>query len=151
MPDLITHTLFVYPLKKRFPKQIILLLSGAVLPDVVGRIPGILIQNNSLIGNYQTSVHTPIVLILLVYSLSFFFAEKVRREVFLFLLTGVFLHLFLDLFQRTNTYAYFWLFPFSLSWFQIPLIWPDETIFMIPVLVVINAVIYIFNKRVQVK
>jgi len=147
MPDLITHTLFVYPLKKRFPKQIILLLSGAILPDVVGRIPGILIQNNSVVGNYQTSVHTPLVLILLVYSLSFFFPEKVRRDVFLFLSAGVFLHLFLDLFQRTNTYAYFWLFPFSLSWFQIPLIWPDETIFMIPIFIVINILLFKLLKK----
>ena len=138
MPDLITHALFVYPAKRIFPKNLIFILIGSILPDLVGRIPGVFISNSSIIGWYQTIIHTPLALILITYSLSFFFPQKIRKTVFIFILLGIASHLFLDLFQKSIGLAYPWFFPFSFSSFQIPLIWPDESIFLIPVFILIN-------------
>lgn len=141
MPDLITHTLIVYPLKKKFPKNILFTLIGTILPDILGRIPGILFPNSDIIGNYQAVIHTPIALLLFIYSFSLFFPQKVRFIVFKFIFLGASIHLLLDMFQQTATFSYLWFFPFSFSWFQIPLIWPDETIYSIPFLLIINILL----------
>lgn len=138
MPDLVTHSLFVYPAKKMWPNRLIFILIGSILPDLLGRILGVFITNSPIIGWYQTVVHTPLSLILVTYSLSFFFSQKERKTIFLFLLLGISSHLFLDLFQKTYTIGYLWFFPLSFSSFQIPLIWADDTIFLIPIFILIN-------------
>lgn len=138
MPDLLTHSLAVYPLKHKYPKFISIILLGAVLPDVVARIPGILFPHQSTISWFQVSLHTPVSLLLISLLLSFFFSEKQRRTIFFWLLTGVAIHLFLDLFQKSLLVGYFWLFPFSFKSFWIPLIWPNDTVFLIPILILGN-------------
>lgn len=140
MPDLFTHALFVYPAKKLFPRKLVFILIGAILPDLLGRILGVFISNSSIIGWYQTVVHTPFSLILIAYSLSFFFTQKERRTIFTFLLISIASHLFLDLFQKSIGLGYLWFFPFSFSSFQIPIIWPDDTIYLIPILIIINII-----------
>lgn len=138
MPDLLTHTLFVYPLKNKYRRGISIILLGAVLPDLFSRIPGIIIPNQTLINWAQQALHTPVALIFLCLLLSFFFPEKIRKSIFLFLALGVFSHLFLDLFQKTLTYGYFWFFPFSFISFNIPLFWPNDSVFLIPLFVILN-------------
>jgi membrane-bound metal-dependent hydrolase YbcI (DUF457 family) len=142
MPDLLTHTLFVYPAKKWLPEKIIFLLIGAILPDILGRTLGVFISDSTIVGWYQVAIHTPMCLALFVYSLSFFFPQKERKTVFLFIILGAASHLFLDLFQKTTTFGYLWLFPFSFSSFNIPLFWPDESIFLIPMFILINILLF---------
>ncbi len=149
MPDLITHTLFVYPLKYRYQKAVIFILLGSILPDLVGRIPGIIFPDSNPVGWYQTAVHTPFVLLLLTYIISLLFPETQRKKVFMFILAGVASHLFLDLFQKNLNFGYLWFFPFSFSSFQIPLIWPDETIFLIPVFIVFNLIIFVVKNSMS--
>ena len=152
MPDLITHSLFIYPAKKFFPKGILFLLIGSILPDLLGRSLGVFISDSSMIGWYQTVIHTPLALLLFIYSFSFFFPEKGRRKIFLFLALGVASHLFLDLFQKTLGLGYLWFFPFSFKSFQIPLIWPDESIYLIPGLLLINILAHYFShNRIHAK
>lgn len=141
MPDLLTHSLFVYPSKKLFPKKLVFILIGSILPDLLGRTLGVFPVDSSLIYWYQTVIHTPFSLLLFTYSLSFFFPERERRTIFTFLLIGIASHLFLDLFQKSIGLAYPWFFPFSFSSFQIPLIWPDDTIYLIPVFILINLLV----------
>ena len=142
MPDLITHSLFIYPAKKFFPKGILFLLIGSILPDLLGRSLGVFISDSSMIGWYQTVIHTPLALLLFIYSFSFFFPEKERKKIFLFLSLGTASHLFLDLFQKTLGLGYLWFFPFSFKSFQIPLFWPDESIFLIPAFAILNLIIF---------
>ena len=142
MPDLITHSLFVYPAKKWFPAGILFLLIGSILPDLLGRSLGVFISDSSIVGWYQTVIHTPLALLLFIYSVSFFFPEKERKKVFLFLSLGTASHLFLDLFQKNFGPGYLWFFPFSFKSFQIPLIWPDESIFLIPAFAILNLIIF---------
>ena len=142
MPDLITHSLFIYPAKKWFPAGILFLLIGSILPDLLGRSLGVFIADSSIVGWYQAVIHTPLALLLFIYSFSFFFPEKERKKVFLFLSLGVASHLFLDLFQKTLGLGYLWFFPFSFKSFQIPLFWPDESIFLIPAFAILNLIIF---------
>jgi membrane-bound metal-dependent hydrolase YbcI (DUF457 family) len=144
MPDLLTHTLFVYPSKKIFPKQLVFILIGSILPDLLGRALGVFDINSSLVYWYQLAIHTPFSLFLFTYSLSFFFPQKIRKTVFVFILIGVFSHFFLDFFQKTITIGNFWFFPFSFASPQIHLIWPDESIFLIPVFILINLLLLKF-------
>lgn len=148
MPDLITHSLFVYPAKKKWPKHILFLLIGSILPDLLGRILGVFISDSTLVNWFQLTIHTPFSLLLFTYSLSFFFPEKERKTIFTFLIAGVFAHFFLDLFQKTFVLGNLWFFPLSFKSFQIQLIWPDDTIVLIPVFLFINLIIIIFfNKK----
>lgn len=147
MPDLLTHTLAVYPLRYKYKRFISIILLGTVLPDVIGRIPGILFPYRSFINWLQLSLHTPIALLIVSFLLSLFFPEKIRKNIFIYLIIGVSLHLFLDLFQKTLTIGYLWFFPFSFLSFSIPLIWPNDTIYLIPVFLVIDLLLLLFKQR----
>ena len=138
MPDLVTHALFVFPAKKIFPKRLLFILIGSILPDLLGRTLGVFPMDSSLIYWYQLAIHTPFCLILFTYCLSFFFPQKIRKTVFVLILIGVFSHFFLDLFQKTITIGNLWFFPFSFVSPQLQLIWPDDTIYLIPVFILIN-------------
>ena len=141
MPDLITHTLFVYPSKRLFPKKLVFILIGSILPDLLGRTLGVFPVDSSLISWFQLSIHTPFCLLLFTYSLSFFFPQKIRNNAFIFILIGVFSHFLLDFFQKTITLGNLWFFPFSFASPQIQLIWPDDTIYLIPVFILINLLL----------
>lgn len=147
MPDLITHTLFVLPLRYRYKKTILFILLGTLLPDILGRISGALLSGLPIVGWYQLSIHTPFSMILFIYAFSFLFVQKERKSIFTFLILGTFIHFFLDFFQKQINLGYLWLFPFSFKTFNIPLIWPDETIFLIPILILINLLFFIFLKK----
>ena len=154
VPDLLTHTLFVLPLRYRYPKAILFILLGTILPDVLGRIAGVFMSGSTIVGWYQLSVHTPFSMILFIYALSFLFPQKERknlpagrRGVFAFLIMGTFIHFFLDFFQKQINIGNLWLFPLSFKTFSLPLIWPDETIFLIPILILINLSLFLFLKK----
>lgn len=148
MPDLITHTLFVLPLRYRYKKALLFILLGTILPDILGRIAGVFMSGSPIVGWYQLSIHTPFPMLLFIYAFSFLFLQKEREKVFLFLIFGTFAHFFLDFFQKTITFGDLCLFPFSFKSFQIPLIWPDDTIFLIPLFVLINLLLLLkFRKK----
>ncbi|PIY70236.1 hypothetical protein COY89_02100 [Candidatus Roizmanbacteria bacterium CG_4_10_14_0_8_um_filter_36_36] len=151
MPDLVTHALFVYPAKKWFPKNTIFILIGALLPDLLGRSLGVFNFNLSLIYWYQLAIHTPFCLILFTYSLSFFFREKERKIVFLFILIGAFSHFLLDFFQKTIIIGNLWFFPFSFVSPQLQLFWPDDSIYLIPVLIISNLIFAVISSNFKTR
>lgn len=140
MPDLLTHTLFVYPLKYKLNSCTPIVLMGAILPDVFARIPGVLLPHRSFISWAQAALHSPFSILIICYFASLFFEEKVRKTAFKYLLLGAFSHLFLDLFQKTLTRGYFWLFPFSFDSFSFSLIWPNDTVYLVPFLILLNII-----------
>jgi len=147
MPDLITHTLFVYPFKYRYKKALLFILFGTILPDVLGRIAGVFIPASPIVGWYQLSIHTPFSMIFFIYAFSFLFFQEERKNVFIFLTLGTFIHFFLDFFQKIISLGNLWLFPFSFKSFQVGIIWPDDTIFLIPILILINLLILLLFKK----
>lgn len=145
MPDLLTHVLSVYPLRFKIKKHTPIILLGVILPDVFARIPGVLLPNQTIVYWAQSSLHTPFSIIIICFFISLFFEEKLRKTAFKFLLAGSVFHLFLDLFQKTLTRGYFWLFPFSFDSFSFSLIWPNDTIFLIPIFIVVNYIYFVLK------
>lgn len=148
MPELVTHTIFAYLIRKRkwTPHFIIIFLIGAMLPDLVSR-PFII-----LFGEFQyffSIFHTPIALVLISYLISLFFSDDIKRKVFFILLLGVFTHLFLDLFQiSVETGGYGWFFPFSKFDFQIGIFWAEDSLLVLQWTIIIFFIDIIFEKRI---
>ena len=144
MPDLFTHFALAYlparatepaasPPWRLWPTAALFCL-GAILPDLVSRGPGFLGVNHYVTG----ALHSPAVLLLVVYLLSLLFQARVRRLVFVSLASGVGLHLLLDLLQRHIAGGdYYWFFPFSWRSFALGLFWPSDSVLAIPALVLI--------------
>lgn len=148
MPDLVTHTIFAYIIRKRkwTPHFLIIFLIGAMLPDLVSRPFTILFDEYQYLFN---TFHTPIALILISYLISLFFSDDIKRKVFVILLFGVFTHLFLDLFQiNVKTEGYGWLFPFSKFDFQIGLFWAEDSLLVLHWTIAIFLIDIIFEKRI---
>jgi len=141
MPDLLTHALIASPLKARFPRLFSVFLLGVILPDVLSRTPGILFPGSTSIIFLNYFLHSPIIIVLSCLVLAYCFPQKIRKNFLYLLLAGSFLHLFLDLFQKTLTTGYLWFFPFSFSSFSIPLFWPDDSLFALPFLIIINIML----------
>ena len=123
MPDLFAHFasgyLLSYPGK--FRRYNALFVLGAILPDVLTRIPEIIFER--LLGlpvfHFFNALHTPVGVIFASYILSFVFLEEERKFAFTCFLSGSLIHIGLDLLQRQFYYAvYMPFFPFSMETFQ---------------------------------
>jgi hypothetical protein len=146
MPDLITHLSASYFLNKpyRIFKYSTLFYCGAVLPDLATRAVSIPFHAAAFAVH---PLHTPLGIGLLCLLLCFFFAEEGRKEVFISLLAGSCLHLFLDLFQKHMQPGYTLLFPFSWRPFEFGLLWPETIIRMVPLWILIIGVMELRNRR----
>ena len=104
MPDLFAHFASTYlPSRHHKLRQYdALLVFGAVLPDLLSRIPIIIFVRflDLPVVYFFRTLHTPIGLILACYILSFLFERSIRFKNFLALAVGSFLHLVLDLMQQ---------------------------------------------------
>jgi hypothetical protein len=148
MPDLATHVLSVTPFLRKTFRRPELVLLGAVLPDLAGRL-GILLPDAVFFSWMDTALHTPVSMALIIYGLAMFFPEDRRRETILSLAAGTAFHFALDLLQRTLTLGNLWFFPFSLKSVQIPLIWGDESFYALPALILIN--LFVFGRPILSK
>ena len=104
MPDLFVHFASGY-LPSRYQKirnYDALLVLGAVLPDLLSRIPLIILVRffHFPVEYFFRALHTPIVLILSCYTLSFLFERSIRIKSFFALAAGSTLHLVLDMMQQ---------------------------------------------------
>lgn len=150
MPDLLTHILVPSLFKKKFQKYFLIVLLGAILPDIISKIPRFFLENRFYQWQwfFQT-FHTLVGLLLLCLLTTFFFEEKERQAVFKFLLIGVVSHVILDSFQQhfaLGTQGYHWFFPFTWQDFTIPLFWPETSLYFIPALLIIFVLIECFHQ-----
>jgi len=146
MPDLLTHFLvaflFVKLIKIERYKSLIYL--GTILPDILTRCPVFAIDvilNIREFNWFFMPLHTPFGILLTCLFVTYFFDEKSRKFVFTNLMAGAFLHLFLDVLQIHWGTAYYLFYPFSWVKFEIGLFWPHQSIYFIPVLSLVAAVI----------
>ncbi len=135
MPDLLSHWAAGRLVGGRGGTGFIFLL-GALLPDLLTRPVYILWP-----GAYWfvKPVHTPVGIVLSCLAVSGLFVARQRKRVFLWLTAGAFLHLFLDLFQRHLVGGYALAFPFSWKSWEIGWIWPEQTLFLLPVWLMLVA------------
>ena len=146
MPDLITHLSISYFLNTpiKIFRYSALFYAGAVLPDLASRAVSIP-YHPAEFALYP--LHTPLGIVLLCLLLSFFFAEEGRKQVFVSLVAGASLHLFLDLFQKHLQPGYALLFPFSWRAFEFGLFWPETIVSLVPLWILIIGVMEFFKKR----
>ncbi len=140
MPDLITHFAVAYILKiprgwSRFRVPFYL---GAILPDLLTRVFVILYPPSDYV---VYSFHTPIVSIVVCLLIAQFFDKSIRAGVRANLLLGIILHFGLDVLQRHVIVPYFWLFPFSWKTFELGLFWPEESLRLMPLWLVLVIII----------
>ena len=136
MPDLLTHFSVAYLLRRnaKTPHLRATFYLGAILPDIVTR-PVYILYPKAFWAIMP--LHTPIALTLLCLLISYVFHNSIRKIVFANLTLGVYLHLFLDLFQKHITPEYRWLFPFSWKAYEIGLFWPEASLYALPFVIAI--------------
>ena len=138
MPDLATHVLATHLVSRARPGWRMFyapLLLGTILPDLLTRPLYMLFPAAFW---FVFPLHTPLVLALVCYVLSFLFEERLRVKVFMAMYTGVLFHIGLDLLQKSVTRAYAPLFPFSWARWSAGLFWPDEGLLLLPVLLTLT-------------
>ncbi len=132
MADLVTHIAVGHLLKRtsRRPEHPLIFALGACLPDLLGRVPGLLAAGlDNLIGIELApyfafgvdALHTPIPYTLCCLFFAYLVQEPQRRMVFWNLTLGGFTHFAVDLPQTHIAGGYRLLFPFS--WFELELQW----------------------------
>lgn len=147
MPDLATHVVAAYLVVKARPKWKGLMtpfLLGTVLPDVLTRPLYILFPAAFW---FVFPLHTPLVLALVCYALSFLFEEHLRVKTFVAMYGGALFHIPLDLLQKSVTQAYAPLFPFSWASWSANLFWADESLLILSALLVFVLVRYVWIGR----
>ena len=142
MPDLLTHLMVAQGCRKGASNAAVTVwfLVGTVLPDILTR-PFIIVTNSSTVFWFVMPLHTPIGLLLVCACISFFVRPQHQRRIFYNLIGGAVLHLFLDMLQKHMGASYYLLFPFSWSSFEIGLVWPEDSLYLIPLWCAVGAVL----------
>jgi hypothetical protein len=132
MPDLLTHLMIAQGCRKlgNGCSLTSCFLIGTVLPDLLVRPFHIMWPS---LFWFVMPLHTPVGLLLVCAFTSQFFRPPRQKLAFYNLLGGAALHLFLDLFQKHIKSGYLWFFPFSWSTPEIGLIWPETSLYLLPV------------------
>jgi hypothetical protein len=115
-----------------------LFILGGMLPDILTRIPSILVPATYW---YVVPFHAPLVLVVVCYVLCFTVPQPYRITAFFWLCGGVALHCIPDAFQKHLGMGYPWLFPFSWRSYQWGLFWPEQSLWALPVLAVTALIV----------
>jgi hypothetical protein len=132
MPDLVTHTAWVYFGTRWWvnaPMRVLIYI-GTVLPDVLSR-PLYILKPQWY--PYTIAIHTPVFMLGLVWLLGYFFHVTWRTKARWLLLAGVSAHFLLDALQRHLDNGYYWLFPFGWQTFSEGLFWPETATYWTPI------------------
>ncbi len=137
MPDLVTHVMAGYGLQRGlWPRLSPWFLAGAVLPDILTR-PFTIIWPGSFW--WTMPLHTPMGLLFVCAAIALVCKPGISGSVFLNLGAGVLVHLFLDLFQAHLAGSYYLLFPFSWRSVEVNLMWPETSLYLLPVWIAIGV------------
>jgi hypothetical protein len=138
MPDLLTHFMVAQGWRKGWQGSALTswFLVGTVLPDILTRPFSISFPS---LGWWVMPLHTPLGLLLVCAFISRFCSVGQQGQVFYNLIGGAALHLVLDAFQKHIGSGYYWLFPFSWSSFNVGLFWPETSLYLLPLWLVIGV------------
>jgi len=142
LPDLFFHFASGY-LPTRYPKVLkydALLVLGAILPDVLTRIPEIVLYRylDLPVYDFFNALHTPFSLLIFCYCLSLFFVESDRISSFVVMSIGAQFHILLDMMQEQfYSGVYMPMFPFSLKTYQFALFHPHSSLLFSPLLAIL--------------
>ena len=145
MADLITHAAVGYLLHSVFPARwrwsAPVFVAGNVLPDLLSRLPSLGLRVVAevlpvpLAAIYLWEpLHMPAGMVLSSYAIALLSVAAGRRRVFWALLSGMGLHLGLDLLQDHLGVGYMLLYPLSTDTYELGLIGSEATVPLAPVL-----------------
>jgi len=149
MPDLMTHSLVAYLFVRHnhFERFRIFFYLGSIFPDIFSRPFYILMPK---LYFYTVSIHTPAFIAVTGLIFIEFFKPEIRSMVRNYLFSGIGLHFFLDMLQKHQQDGYYWFFPFSWKSFEIPLLWPEEFLQLLPALLILVLMVEIFYQLYRV-
>lgn len=145
MPDLVTHYAVAHLAARRsWRPATTMFLLGTLLPDLLTRPFYILLPQTYWL---VTPLHTPVGIVIVSWMIAVLFRVEARRQIFMALVLGAFLHFALDAMQRHLVAGYFWLWPFSWWTTERGLFWPEESLMIAPVLaatiILLELVLYL--------
>ena len=157
MADLITHSALAVIVKAstgwRMPAVFV---AGTLLPDIASRVPAIglgyihvhLAEIPRWILFAWEPMHQPLGMVVCAYLASLFFSASHRFTVFLNLLGGMVLHMFLDVLQSHHGAGYMLAFPFHKSTFEFGWIGSEATApFAVPLSLIAGWLVLRRSKR----
>lgn len=161
MPDGLTHILAGYIALNRLNRtRLTLFLAGSLIPDLFLRGSRVFYTTHPNRDWFELSLapfHTPLGGLFVCLAISQFFHHTIRKSAFLWLCYGCIGHFALDFLQRgiegvglkrVVVGGYHWLFPVSWYDFQLGLIWPEQTPYLLFLLVPLAGWIwYLKTKR----
>jgi hypothetical protein len=154
MPDLLTHSAAAYVAARRwFPRpSAILFIFGTMLPDVLSRPFYIVFP---ILHWWVMPLHTPVGIAIVCWIIADFFQTADRKIVFISVLAGAVFHFLLDAPQKHVAAGYFWLFPFSWATYEWGWWWSEDSVRMVPFVVLLIALLEILihfrSRRTQNK
>ncbi len=137
MPDLATHLTVAYLVNTKIRLKAPLILMGAVLPDISRALLLIFPYH----PHHLAAFHTPLGTLVLIGLAALAFKPGERKWCVLSLAAGTATHYFLDLFQHHYSGGSYWFFPFSLVRYEIGLFGTEDSLFVLPVLLVVVGVL----------
>ena len=137
MPDLATHITVAYLANKRAQLSAPMIMTGAVLPDISRAMLFILPYHRY----HLEAFHAPLTTLALAALLCLGFRPGTRRFVLLSVVIGAATHYLLDLFQYHYSGGYYWFFPFSLARYEIGIAGTEDSLFVLPLLLIVAGIL----------
>jgi len=143
MPDLLTHAAAAHLVARRwFPRSAAILFTvGTMLPDVLSRPFYIIFP---ALHWWVMPLHTPVGVALVCWMIAGLFKNEERKIVFVALFAGAVFHFLLDAPQKHVAAGYFWLFPFSWTTYEWGLWWSEDSVRIVPLVVLLVAAVEFF-------
>lgn len=152
MADLLTHiaSALIPGVGFRRPIHAVLLSVGTALPDLGGRVPGILAEVLFAAGVQTPSwlpvpfgiSHQPVGGVLIGALLAYLLPERERPAAAAALCGGVLLHLALDVLQDHHGYGYYLLVPFDFGRYELGCIGSEATVAWAPWLALASVLVW---------
>jgi hypothetical protein len=151
MPDLFTHFASGYFISrhKTLRRYTFFLILGAILPDILTRVPEIVLDRffGIPVFHFVIIFHTPVCLLLTSYIFSLMLEKRERLQAFIYILAGSYLHVALDLMQRQiGDGVYIPLFPFSFETIQLGLFHYNASITLFPAIFILVLVVWLISR-----
>ncbi|UCD84614.1 MAG: hypothetical protein JSU92_00040 [Deltaproteobacteria bacterium] len=150
MPDLVTHFSVAYILVRwtKVLKYSATFYLGTILPDILTRSFFIPFPKTYWV---VSPFHTPIPLFFTCWLIAYLFEERLRKGILISLVTGAYLHLLIDFFQKYIVPEHLLLFPFSWKTFGFGLFWPEESLYAIPLLLLLILITEFISMKYRVR
>lgn len=148
MADLVTHVCTgLLPAAVFWPRAVVPLAVGTVLPDLTGRVPqmGLALLEVDLPRRVLWALdvaHTPVAQVLLAGAVGQLMVAEQRRFATGWLWVGVALHFALDLLQDHHGNGYYVAYPFSMMRFELGWIGSEATVSWAPWVALATAVVW---------